>query len=243
MARSHQVRCFWDFTNTSGQLGDSLEMRPRERERERERERPGVTKTVGNSLSSGGGAARGRRSRLRPQRRPRRSSNGRRFFSSFLSRKRAELRAHPKNEGTRQAASFSVLRVALDVVALGDRSEGATLEPPFDEGSVRREMALDATRHAEEARAFYLYAKGWWKEYSERDAAFCDRAVKLFARDEAGEVRCVCSFLTPLRGERVRPDPRPRVIASPRGGGGGENSRSDRARRLAKHPVFSLSLS
>ncbi|KAJ1447360.1 CEP76 C2 domain-containing protein [Pelagophyceae sp. CCMP2097] len=105
------------------------------------------------------------------------------------------------------ARAGAVLRLALDVVALDAEGDGP-LQTPFDDVAVRRAVGCAATRHAEASRRFYLYAKTWWGEYSALDTTFGDRAVKLFARDEAGDLRCACSFVSPLRAARALDSPR-----------------------------------
>lgn len=98
----------------------------------------------------------------------------------------------------------AVLRVSLDVVA------ASSLETPFDEVTVKREMQRSQSLKGEASRKFYLYAKDWWKAYTtalgEQEAS--RRGVKLFARDEHGELRCVCSFVSPLRAGRGLDSPR-----------------------------------
>lgn len=70
----------------------------------------------------------------------------------------------------------------------------------------------DALRRNAASHAFYQYAKQWWSEYRqeeravhgpqvEPDAALSarPRLVKLFAEDEEGRFRMVCTFVTKLR--------------------------------------------
>ena len=103
----------------------------------------------------------------------------------------------------------ATLDVALDVARLGSATPP---EPPFDAGAVEDAMRKTRADHAEAARGFYLYAKTWWDSFAKgpgRDLGA--RAVKLFARDEAGEMRCVCSYVHPLRANRVLDGPRQRA--------------------------------
>lgn len=104
-------------------------------------------------------------------------------------------------------APTACLNVALDVVAL---NRDAPLEIPVDDAVVSRELARAKGAHAEAGRSFYLYAKSWWDAYGARDGRrLGDRSgVKLFARDETGELRCVCSYVHPLRGARCLDSPR-----------------------------------
>ena len=97
----------------------------------------------------------------------------------------------------------ATLDVALDVVAVG-----GALDLPFQPDDVEDAMRKARSEHAEAARAFYLYAKQWWDGFAKgagRDLQ--QREVKLFARDEAGEMRCVCSYVHPLRANRVLDGP------------------------------------
>ena len=47
-------------------------------------------------------------------------------------------------------------------------------------------------------RQFFQYSRLWWKEYVEIDPSFKERLVKIFAEDEWGGHRPVCSYVTPL---------------------------------------------
>ena len=105
-------------------------------------------------------------------------------------------------------APTACLHVALDVVALGAEKP---LEPPVDDAAAARELKRAKGAHAEAGRAFYLYAKGWWETYVKREGGrgtLGTRGVKIFARDEAGELRCVCSYVHPLRANRCLDTPR-----------------------------------
>ena len=85
---------------------------------------------------------------------------------------------------------------------------GGALDLPFQPDDVEDAMRKARSEHAEAARAFYLYAKQWWDGFAKgagRDLQ--QREVKLFARDEAGEMRCGCSYVHPLRANRVLDGP------------------------------------
>lgn len=97
----------------------------------------------------------------------------------------------------------AVVRLALDVAAVGDE---APIETPFDQETTKLEIKRSTARRAEAAREFYLRAKEWWRTFT--DAVGDDRGVRVFARDEAGELRCVCSFVAPLRAGRGLDSPR-----------------------------------
>lgn len=46
---------------------------------------------------------------------------------------------------------------------------------------------------------FYIYAKNWWQGYLSIDPQFSKRYVKLFALNDKGIKRCVCTFITPIK--------------------------------------------
>jgi CEP76 C2 domain/Transglutaminase-like superfamily len=79
----------------------------------------------------------------------------------------------------------------LDIVA----ASPADAKVPFAAEAVTRIMTLQSARSAELQRFFYLYTKQWWAEFVQLGAPQRDRRVKLFAQDELGRHRCVCSFL------------------------------------------------
>ena len=57
-------------------------------------------------------------------------------------------------------------------------------------------------------RQFFQYSRLWWKEYIEIDPSFKERLVKIFAEDEWGGHRPVCSYVTPLSAGRLLDSPR-----------------------------------
>ncbi|CAM9246176.1 unnamed protein product, partial [Ectocarpus sp. 6 AP-2014] len=65
-----------------------------------------------------------------------------------------------------------------------------------------------ASVRSEARRDFYLYANAWWKGFSSTSKVLSKRSVKIFAEDERGQHRCVCSFLEPYRQGRMLPTPR-----------------------------------
>lgn len=60
----------------------------------------------------------------------------------------------------------------------------------------------------EKERRFFLYANNWWKEFQEIRDDFKDRMVIIFAEDENSERRPVCSFVRPIRANRLLNTPR-----------------------------------
>ena len=73
---------------------------------------------------------------------------------------------------------------------------------------VTAQVSLEQGRSAEQQRLFFAYAKQWWREYLQCRPAHASRLVKVFAQDETGRSRLVCSFLTPLVGGRLIESPR-----------------------------------
>ena len=61
---------------------------------------------------------------------------------------------------------------------------------------------------AERERLFLVYAKQWWREFLQIRASHSNRLVKIFAQDECGTNRPVCSFVCPLRAGRLLDSPR-----------------------------------
>jgi CEP76 C2 domain/Transglutaminase-like superfamily len=97
------------------------------------------------------------------------------------------------------SSANGTLLCRLDIVVASPAApDGAKV--PFAAEAVTRIMTLQSARRAELQRSFYLYTKQWWAEFVQLGAPQRDRRVKLFAQDELGRHRCVCSFLPLLSG-------------------------------------------
>ncbi|CAM9179575.1 unnamed protein product, partial [Laminaria digitata] len=105
-----------------------------------------------------------------------------------------------------------ILVLRLEVIAPSEVSSF-----PFKASDVTRIMDLQASTPAyfssvsvrsEARRDFYLYADTWWKGFTSASRDLRKRSVKIFAEDERGQHRCVCSFLEPYRRGRLLPTPR-----------------------------------
>ncbi|CBN74807.1 conserved unknown protein [Ectocarpus siliculosus] len=96
-----------------------------------------------------------------------------------------------------------ILHLRLEVVAPPEVSAF-----PFKADDVTRIMDFQASVRSEARRDFYLYANAWWKGFSSTSKVLSKRSVKIFAEDERGQHRCVCSFLEPYRQGRMLPTPR-----------------------------------
>ncbi|XP_075252623.1 centrosomal protein of 76 kDa-like [Convolutriloba macropyga] len=68
---------------------------------------------------------------------------------------------------------------------------------------VSTQFELEWSRVNEKNKSFFNYAKQWWKEYLQIRPENNQRLVKIFAQDENGTTRPVCSFVRPLRTGRV----------------------------------------
>lgn len=73
---------------------------------------------------------------------------------------------------------------------------------------ISTQVNLEHSRIAERERLFLVYAKQWWKEFLQIRASHSNRLVKIFAQDECGTNRPVCSFVCPLRAGRLLDSPR-----------------------------------
>uniref|UniRef100_A0A8C2T5X5 Centrosomal protein of 76 kDa n=1 Tax=Coturnix japonica TaxID=93934 RepID=A0A8C2T5X5_COTJA len=69
-------------------------------------------------------------------------------------------------------------------------------------------FTLERQKTAEKERLFLVYAKQWWREYLQIRPTHNSRLVKIFAQDENGVNRPVCSYIRPLRAGRLLDTPR-----------------------------------
>ena len=59
------------------------------------------------------------------------------------------------------------------------------------------------------SRDFYLYARDWWKSYQEISSLHASRSgIRIFAEDETGTHRSVCTFVSSVRTGRLIDSPR-----------------------------------
>ncbi|RVE62178.1 hypothetical protein OJAV_G00154540 [Oryzias javanicus] len=68
---------------------------------------------------------------------------------------------------------------------------------------ISTQRSLERARTAEKDRLFLVYAKQWWREFLEIRASHQSKLVKIFAQDENGENRPVCSYVRVLRAGRL----------------------------------------
>uniref|UniRef100_A0A3Q0R6T8 Centrosomal protein of 76 kDa n=1 Tax=Amphilophus citrinellus TaxID=61819 RepID=A0A3Q0R6T8_AMPCI len=86
------------------------------------------------------------------------------------------------------------------------------LYPPLPEtlstDIISTQQSLERQRTAEKERLFLVYAKQWWREFLEIRASHQTKLVKIFAQDENGINRPVCSYVRVLRAGRLLESPR-----------------------------------
>ena len=70
------------------------------------------------------------------------------------------------------------------------------------------QLEMERQQLSEKERLFLVYAKQWWKEYLSLRPDHAHRLVKIFALDETGVSRPVCSYVQPLRAGRLLDSPR-----------------------------------
>ncbi|KAG7470096.1 hypothetical protein MATL_G00135690 [Megalops atlanticus] len=86
------------------------------------------------------------------------------------------------------------------------------LYPPLTEtlspDVITTQQSLERKRTAEKERLFLVYAKQWWREFLEIRPSHQTKLVKIFAQDENGVNRPVCSYVRVLRAGRLLDSPR-----------------------------------
>uniref|UniRef100_A0A3Q1ESH5 Centrosomal protein 76 n=1 Tax=Acanthochromis polyacanthus TaxID=80966 RepID=A0A3Q1ESH5_9TELE len=86
------------------------------------------------------------------------------------------------------------------------------LYPPLTEtlsaDIISTQQSLERQRTAEKERLFLVYAKQWWREFLEIRPSHQSKLVKIFAQDENGVNRPVCSNVRVLRAGRLLESPR-----------------------------------
>ncbi|XP_071091691.1 centrosomal protein of 76 kDa-like isoform X1 [Haliotis cracherodii] len=117
-------------------------------------------------------------------------------------------------------ASQSNMKISVELKGIGNESKVPVgilevqmelyprSQQVMDERVVRAQLDLERSRQAEKERLFLVYAKQWWKEFLQIREAHKDRLVKIFAQDENGTNRPVCSYVKPLRAGRLLDTPR-----------------------------------
>lgn len=73
---------------------------------------------------------------------------------------------------------------------------------------ITTQRSLERQKTAEKERLFLVYAKQWWREFLEIRQENQSKLVKIFAQDENGVNRPVCSYVRVLRAGRLLESPR-----------------------------------
>ncbi|XP_077982929.1 centrosomal protein of 76 kDa-like [Glandiceps talaboti] len=102
--------------------------------------------------------------------------------------------------GTESKVPVGVLELRLELIP--------TPTQMLKEDIITAQVALERNRTAERERLFLVYAKQWWREYLQIRNSHNNRLVKIFAQDENGTNRPVCSYVRPLRAGRLLDTPR-----------------------------------
>jgi len=75
---------------------------------------------------------------------------------------------------------------------------------PCTTDDIRRFISTVNEKQSENSRDFYLYARDWWKSYQEISSLHATRSgIKIFAEDETGTHRSVCTFVEAVRTGRL----------------------------------------
>ncbi|XP_037533110.1 centrosomal protein of 76 kDa isoform X2 [Nematolebias whitei] len=82
------------------------------------------------------------------------------------------------------------------------------LREPLSSDIISTQKSLERQRTAEKERLFLVYAKQWWREFLEIRPSHQSKMVKIFAQDENGVNRPVCSYVRVLRAGRLLESPR-----------------------------------
>ncbi|XP_068788229.1 centrosomal protein of 76 kDa isoform X3 [Struthio camelus] len=102
--------------------------------------------------------------------------------------------------GTESKVSVGVLNIRLEMYPQLNKM----LSPEI----TNTQFSLERQKTAEKERLFLVYAKQWWREYLQIRPTHNIRLVKIFAQDENGINRPVCSYIRPLRAGRLLDTPR-----------------------------------
>ncbi|XP_019380609.1 PREDICTED: centrosomal protein of 76 kDa isoform X3 [Gavialis gangeticus] len=102
--------------------------------------------------------------------------------------------------GTESKVSVGVLNIRLEMYP--------QLNKILSQEIINTQLALEHQKTAEKERLFLVYAKQWWREYLQIRSSHNTRLVKIFAQDENGINRPVCSYIRPLRAGRLLDTPR-----------------------------------
>ncbi|KAL2083856.1 hypothetical protein ACEWY4_019374 [Coilia grayii] len=114
--------------------------------------------------------------------------------------------------GGKTSIAIELLGVGRDCKApVGVLNVKLELYPPLPDrlstDVVTTQQSLERQKTAEKDRLFLVYAKQWWREFLDIRPSHQNRLVKIFAQDENGMNRPVCSYVRVLRGGRLLESP------------------------------------
>ncbi len=123
-------------------------------------------------------------------------------WRNVLTEKSGKMLASLELAGVGSEASVpaGILDLTLEIFP-SSRDEVIHLE------SLTAQLSLEKQRKDERERLFLVYTKQWWREYLEIRLSHSQRLVKIFAADERGISRPVCSYVRPLRAGRLLDSP------------------------------------
>ncbi|XP_059832580.1 centrosomal protein of 76 kDa isoform X3 [Hypanus sabinus] len=110
------------------------------------------------------------------------------------------LEVHKDSLGTESKVPVGILNLKLEIYP--------HLMQPLSQEVVDTQLTLERQKSAEKERLYLIYAKQWWREYLQIRPSHNTRLVKIFAQDENGINRPVCSYIKPLRAGRLLDTPR-----------------------------------
>lgn len=83
----------------------------------------------------------------------------------------------------------------------------STPKPPESIDTYTQRTKEERNETLIKSRRFYQYARQWWNEFAEISPIHKERLVKMFAQDELGDYRCVCTFIQPLQPKGIIDSP------------------------------------
>ncbi|XP_039593874.1 centrosomal protein of 76 kDa isoform X1 [Polypterus senegalus] len=101
---------------------------------------------------------------------------------------------------TESRVSVGILNVKLELFP--------GLSRTLTEEIVQTQQTLERQKTSEKERLFLVYAKQWWREFLQIRPSNNTKLVKIFAQDENGVNRPVCSYVRKLRAGRLLDTPR-----------------------------------
>jgi len=146
---------------------------------------------------------------------PSTSSSSRPLPPTLVSSHRLDWRSVVGATNNRLKTIIELMGVGAEAkVPVGVLEVKLEILPPFSDEEcmtpevVTTQLALEKSRQMEKERLFLSYSKQWWREFLALRPEHAERIVKIFAQDETGENRPVCSYIKSLRCGRLLDSPR-----------------------------------